>query len=267
MPDRRVEALARLARERPSALVHERARDEQRDVDARVLQELVHRVHRRLGVQRVEDRLHDQDVRAAVHESDALLVVRLDQLVERAVPRRRVVHVRRDGRRPVRRADGADDEARLRRVHLRHLVAGLARQARRVVVQLVHQVLHLVVRLGDRRRRERVRADQLRPALDQVLLVDVLDDLRLRDRQQVVVALDQHVVVLEPLRAERVLLELVLLDHRAHGAVVHGDARLEQLRDVRPRRVAPAHEVREAPRVEVRGLRPRRPQVAELRRF
>ena len=78
VPDRRVEALARLARQRPPALVHERARDEQRDVDARVLQELVHRVHRRLGVQRVEDRLHDQNVCAAVHQPDALLVVRLD---------------------------------------------------------------------------------------------------------------------------------------------------------------------------------------------
>ena len=128
-------------------------------------------------------------------------------------------------------------------------------------------MLHLVVRLRDRRRRERVRADQGRPALDQVLLVDVLDDLGLRDRQQVVVALDEHVEVLEPLRAERLLLELVLLDHRAHGAVVHGDARLEQLRDVGAGRVAPPDVVGKAPRVQIVRLRPRRPQVGELRRL
>ena len=55
----------------------------------------------RLGVERVEDRLDEQQVRAAGDQPSGGLVVRLDQLLERHVARGGVVDVRRDGARPV----------------------------------------------------------------------------------------------------------------------------------------------------------------------
>ncbi len=58
----------------------------------------------------------------------------------------------------------------------------------------------------------------------QVGLVNVLDDLRLGQRQQVVVALEVARPVAEPFAAVAGLVELVALDHGAHGAVQDQDA-------------------------------------------
>ena len=58
--------------------------------------------------------------------------------------------------------------------------------------------------------------------------MDLADDLRLRQHQQVVVALQVVRVVGEALAAIVGLVEPVALDHRAHGAVEDQDALLEQ---------------------------------------
>ena len=64
--------------------------------------------------------------------------------------------------------------------------------------------------------------------------MNVLDDLRLGEVQQIVVALEVLAVpILEPLAAKCRLVQLVLLDHRAHRAVEDDDAFAQQtLRDV-----------------------------------
>ena len=58
----------------------------------------------------------------------------------------------------------------------------------------------------------------------EVLLVDVLDDLRLRQYQEVVVALDVARPVRKALAAIARLIQLVALDHGAHGAIDDQDA-------------------------------------------
>ena len=68
---------------------------------------------RRLGVQRVEHRLDQDDVGAALDQPAHLLRVGLAQLVEVDVAEAGIVDVGRDRRRAVGRPDGAGDEARL----------------------------------------------------------------------------------------------------------------------------------------------------------
>ena len=65
-----------------------------------------------LGVQRVDDRLEQQQVAAAVDQAAHLLLVGLAQLVERHVAERRIVDVGRDRQDPVGRPHRAGDEAR-----------------------------------------------------------------------------------------------------------------------------------------------------------
>ena len=102
-------------------------------------------------------------------------------------------------------------------------VAGGLGQPRCLDIHLVDEMLHVVVGLGDGGRTEGVGLDQVGTRC-QVLFVDFLDDLRLGQHQQFVVAL--HVVreVGESRSAVFRLAQLVALDHRTHGAIEDQDA-------------------------------------------
>ena len=109
----------------------------------------------------------------------------------------------------------------------------------------------VVVALRDRGSIERVGLDDVGTS-HEVLLVDASDDVRLRQIEDVVVASQVRVMVCEPFAAVVLLHKLVLLDHGAHRAVVIRHPRLEELRDVRAKAVAAAHERA----LGVRRLRP-----------
>ena len=98
-----------------------------------------------------------------------------------------------------------------------------AREFGAVAVELVGEVRHVVVGLRDRGRGEGVGGDDV-GAGAQIVGVDVLDRLRLGQDQQVVVAADVAVEIRKARAAERGLVILQGLDHRAHGAVEHQDA-------------------------------------------
>lgn len=63
--------------------------------------------------------------------------------------------------------------------------------------------------------------------------MNLLNDLRLREYEQIVVSLKLLGMVLEPLAPELRLVELVLLDHGSHGAVEYVDAARERRSQVR----------------------------------
>ena len=186
----------------------------------------------RLAVQGIEDGFHQQHVGAALHQALRLLQVGRHQLVEADVARGRIVDVGRDRRCLRRGAQGAGDEARLVRGGI--LVAGGARQFCRLDVHFIGQVGHVVIVLRDRRGAEGIRFDQV-GACRQVALVDFLDDVRLRQGQQLIVAFDEQFARAAVGRRGEIdeaagrtapvgfLVELVLLDDRAHGAVEDHD--------------------------------------------
>ena len=82
----------------------------------------------------------------------------------------------------------------------RPLVGCLAREPRALAAHLGGEVLERVVGLADRRRRERVRRRDVR-ARREVRVVDLGDELRPRQVQEVRVALDVVAVVGEELAA------------------------------------------------------------------
>ena len=90
-------------------------------------------------------------------------------------------------------------------------------------VELVGELLHLVVGQRDDLRVEGVRLDDVGAGLE-VLEVDGADDVRLGQRQQVVVALHVGVPVGETLPAVPRLVRPVPLDRRSHGPVQDQDA-------------------------------------------
>ena len=181
------EGLGDLAREGAPGRVGDRAGQDHRPAPATLLEERLEGEDRGLGVERVEDRLHQEQVGAAVDQPGGLLGVGLDELLEAGVAEARVVDVGRDRGGPVGRAQPAGDEARPVGLGLGDRVRGLARQPGRLEVQLVGEVLHAVVGLGDALRAEGVRRDDVGAGLE-VLAVDRPDDLGLGQAEQVAVA-------------------------------------------------------------------------------
>ena len=152
-----------------------------------------------------------------------LVRVRVAHLVEGDRAVRRVVDARRERERDVERADRAGDEPRPVGRLRRPRVGRAPREPRALEVHLAHDVgAERVVRLPDRRRRERVRRRDV-GAGREVVVVDPRDDLGPRDVQEIGVAGDVVRVVAEPLAPVRLLAAQLALDEHAPGAVEHGD--------------------------------------------
>ena len=211
----------RLARQRAAGQVGDRARDHHRQVAAELVVGRLDAGIGRLGVQRVEDRLDDEDVGAALDEPLRGLGIGVAQLVEGNRTKAGIVDVRRDRRGAVGRAQRADDEAPLAVLRRRAIARG-TRQPRAFSVQLGDDLLHAVIGLRDRRRREGVGGNEIGAGLG-IGVVDVLDRLRLGEDEQIVVAANILLPIGEALAAELLLGEPVALDHRAHRAIQHED--------------------------------------------
>ena len=150
-------------------------------------------VERRLGVERVEDGLDQQQVGAAVEQALDLLAVGGAQIVEGDGAEAGIGNVGRDRGGAVGRADGAGDEARLA-VLGGYAGGGGARELGAFEIQLVGEAREVVIGLRDRGRGKGVGGDDV-GAGAQIFGVDVLDRLRLGQDQQVVVAADVAVEI------------------------------------------------------------------------
>ena len=222
------EGLDRLARENAARSVGDGAGDHHGQTDAPRFEHLFHGVDGRFGIERVEDGFDQHDVDAAVEQAVHLLDVGEAQFVESDVARARVVDVGGNGGRLGLRAQCARHETGMIRRAV--AVAGGAGQLRRDLVQLIGQLGQIVVALGHRSGAEGVGLDHV-GAGRQVLLVDLADDVGPHQRQQLVVALEVLVMVLEAIAAEVGLGQLVALDHGAHRAVQDQDALAQPARE------------------------------------
>jgi hypothetical protein len=234
---------------RLAAAAHRR-RDHDREALSVLLEHLLDRNERRLGVQRIEDRLDQEDVGAAGDQRADLLDVRRLDLIERDDAEAGVIGIGRVGERHGQRADRSGHEPPLP-IGAADLVGPLAALASRDLVDLVREVPEELVlddllvelrilaaavlarvvdeelALRDARRSERVGLDDVRAGFEEAP-VDVADHVRLREREDVAVVEQVLGRVLEPLAANVCLGHPVRADGRAHRAVDDGDALLEE---------------------------------------
>ena len=213
------ERVGGLAREIASAAVDRGEREPQRQLGRNCLRGN----DRCLGVQRVEDRLDQEEVDAAVAQRADLLLVGGLHRVEGHGPECRVFDLRRERKRDVERADRARDEARLVRCSCGPSVGGGARKARSLEAHLGRRTFERVIGLADRRRREGVRGCDVRARLE-VRVVDLGDDLGRGQVQEIRVALDVVRVRGEALAAVLLLGESAAVDEHAPRPVEHEDS-------------------------------------------
>jgi hypothetical protein len=221
------ERLQRLRVQR-AARVENRHRNLHRQPPLDLVERLLDGKDRRLRVERIKDRFHQQRVGPAFDQPQRLLLVGRDELLVRHPARARIVRVARDRSRPRCRAHRAGDETLSPRIRRHEVIAHLPRQPRARDVQLIHRKLEVVVALRNHLPAERVRLDDVRARL-QKAPVHARDHVGPRDAQHVAVALQVLVMVGEPLPAKIGLAQLERLQRRPHRAVDDDNAFLEKL--------------------------------------
>ena len=223
------EGLGGLPGEGAAGGVGDGAGDHDRQLDAVLLEHLLHGEDGRLGVEGVEDGLDQDQVGAALDQTAGGLGVVLHQLVEGDVAVARVVDVRGDRAGAAGWTEDASDETRTVRGFQGLGVGHLASDAGALDVHLVGQRLHAIVGLGHAGGVEGVGFQDVGACI-QVGLLDLGDDLRLAQQQQIVVAFDVARPVGETRATVVGLFQLVALDHGAHAAVEDQDAFFQGLR-------------------------------------
>ena len=183
---------------------------------------------RGLGVQGVEDGLHHEQIDASVAQSGDLLLVRLAHLIEGDRPVRGILDPGRQRKGDVQRAERAGHEPRLLGSPPRPRVGGLPREPGAFEAHLGGKLLQVVVSLPDAGRREGVRGRDVGARVE-VGVVELGDDLRVREVQEVGVALDVLRVLAESLAAVLRFREPASVDEDAPRTVEHEDALGEKL--------------------------------------
>ena len=158
MLDRDVERLDGLAGQGAAALIYDGDRNHDGKTDALFGKDVVDRTERSLGIECIEDRFDEQEVRATIDQAAHLLRICFARLVERERSEAWIIDVRTEAQGLVERADCAGNEAR----PVGATGGCLFGKARRGNVEIVHHFLQLVVRLRERVRVERVGFDDVR---------------------------------------------------------------------------------------------------------
>ncbi len=219
--DRIPEGGRRLAGERAAGEVRDRARNHHRKTDALRDKALLAGKDRRLGIQRIEDGLDQDDVGAAVDQTIDLLGIGKAQIIKGNSAKAGIVDVRRDRGRTVGRANGASHETTLA-ILSRGAFDGATGDFGAFLVEVVDGAFHLVIGLRDPVD-EKVWSRQYHARLG-IAVVDLFDRIRLGQDQKVVIALLMAGTANETFAAEMVLVEAKSLDLRAHGTVKNEDA-------------------------------------------
>ena len=226
MPDGMPESGGGLAGEGAARSVGDGAGDDQRQPPSAVLEIRLDGIDGGLGVERVENGFQQQQVRAAFRQSAHGRGVGVRQFLKAGVAEAGPVHVRREGGGAVGGAERAGNEAGLFRRGL--CVGSLTGQDGAGPVQVMDVVLQFVIGHGDGRGIEGIGADDVRAGVEKRAVYGP-DDSGLRERQQVVVALQLTAVPGKAFAAKISLLQAVGLDHGAHGPVQQQDALFQQV--------------------------------------
>jgi hypothetical protein len=220
------ERLGRLPGQRSAGGVRDRAGNHDRQLEAAGREGLPDREYRRLGIQRVEDGLDQQEIHASFDQRRRRFPVRCCEVGKRDVAKSRVVHVGRNGRGPVGRAQHTGHEPG--RTHARRMrIRRLARKPRSGEVEFADERLHPVIAHRGCIGVEGVGLDDVGAGREK-LPVDVLYDFGPRDRKQIIIALDVPFPIAKARAAIIVLAKPAGLDHRTHRAVQQHDALLEE---------------------------------------
>ncbi len=217
-----------LARQRPATGIGDGAGNHDGQLDAQPLHGAAGGECRGLGVERVENGFDQQQVGAAFDQPLNSHFVVGHQGIKIGGAITWVVDIRGQRGGAAGGADHTRDEARSGRIALRDNIAALTGQARGLDVEFANNGLQPVIGLRHGRGVEGVGFHDISASV-KVGVMDLADDIRPGQRQQVVVARQVARMILETLAPEIHLFQFLCLDHGAHRAIKYQNALAEGL--------------------------------------
>ena len=143
--------------------------------------------HRRLGIERIKHRFDQNQIGTARHQSVDLLAIGCDQLIKGNRAKAGIIDIWGKRGRAVGRTNGTCDKA-FAAIALFGLDGGFHRKPCAFAVEFMHHRFHAVIGLRNGCRGEGVGFDNIR-ASQQVVEMDGPHRIRLRQNQQIIIAL------------------------------------------------------------------------------
>ena len=246
----RIEVSLHILRRHQRAALHHRGGDLHGQLDVVLRKHFLDGKQRRLGVQRIEDRLDKQSVAPTRDQSADLMHVSLLHLIKRDRTKRRIIRIHLEVQRHSHRPDGTGHVALHTRV-IRHAIRPLPALLRRHEIDVPGDLIHvgvfdhalvesrvlaptMIARVFDEQitlrhggRSEGVRLDDVRSGFQEAAM-NVLNDFRLGDAQDVAIV-EQVLLALGKARTTSDLLTeqpfgFILTNRRAHRPIDHQNA-------------------------------------------
>ncbi len=273
MPHRIPKSLRSLRRNQRLPTPPHSRRNHHRQLLALRIKHLTDRHQRRLRIQRIKNRLHQQNIHATRHQRPRLLHVRSLHLIKRHHPKPRIIRIRRVRQAHRQRPNRPRHKTLPPRI-IAHSVRPLPALPRALLIDLPRQhleprilqnplikrrilppptfprILDKKLTLRDRRRPKRIRLQNVRPRL-QKSPMNIADHLRLRKRKQVPVIQQILVRILEPRPTDIRLRHPIRPDRRPHRPVDDRNPLLHHplQRMLRHRDLLPPHNIGEPQRL------------------
>ena len=226
MAHRIPECFRRLPRQSAAGLICNRHGQHDRDLKAKLFEKILHRIDGGLGVERVKDRLNQDGINAALDQAARRIAIGFGKTIKVGIAFARIINIGRDRGGPVGRPDGTGNKARL--VCARRRISTIARQLCPLNIQLISEIFHRVIALGNGRCGECIGLNDICTRL-KIGAVHVLDDLRARQNENVIIAPDVLGPISEPRTAIARLVQLIALDERPRCPVQHQNALAKRL--------------------------------------
>ena len=148
MIDRGPESLGGLPRQCTSGGIGNGTGNHYRQADILLIEILLNRKQRRLGIQCIKDGFHQNHIRAAIHQAAHRFSVGFNQLIESHITVAGIIHIRRNRRGAIGGTQYTGDKTRF--VGSGHGIRRITGQSGTFVVQFIHQRFHAVVGHGNR---------------------------------------------------------------------------------------------------------------------
>ncbi len=150
MHDRVPECLRRLPCQGATTGIRDRSGYHNRQVLSQGLQAVQHRINCRLGIEGIKNGFYQENIRSALNQAPCGFGIGLHQFVKRNIPETRIIDIRRNRGGTVAGAQNTRDKTGpAGRLFLDPVGHGSG-QAGSFHVQFMHQVLHVVIRHGNR---------------------------------------------------------------------------------------------------------------------
>ena len=177
-------------------------------------------MNRRFGVERIENRFDQDNISAAVNQTACRFRIGFAQFIISDIAHTRIIHIRRNRAGAIGRPQGTRHITWARRVCRFHRIAGLARQLGAFQIQLIGQMLHVIIGLRNGGGRKCIGLNNI-TARREIGRVNVANNIRLGQRQQIIISRNISVIIGETITAIGRFIQLMTLNHCAHCTVKH----------------------------------------------